>query len=106
MISSASSGLAATGVGAVQSTGDSSVGTYKLRMVATLAAPVSCGSPAGIHSARVGGSTQVADSVSTVSTPLAAHASWWSSCVCQLNRVPPGIGNVATRMPSGRLSGR
>ena len=48
---------------------------YSERMVARPSAPVSCGSPAGIHSARVGGSTQVASAVITVSTPLAAQAS-------------------------------
>ena len=53
---------------------------------------VSCRSPAGIHSARVGGSTQVASAVLTVSTPLAAQASWWSSWVCQSNTSPAGIG--------------
>ncbi len=45
-------------------------------MVAGPAARVSCRSPAGIHSARVGGSTQVDASVTTVSTPLGAQASW------------------------------
>jgi hypothetical protein len=75
-------------------------------MVARLAAPVSCGTPGGIHSARVGGSTQVAPWVRTVSTPLAAQASWWSTCVCQLNTVPPGMGKAATTMPSGTPSGR
>ena len=44
-------------------------------MVAVPADSVSCRSPAGIHSARVGGSTQVAAPVRTVSTPLAAQAS-------------------------------
>ncbi len=37
---------------------------------------VSCATPAGIHSARLGGSTQVPASVTTVRTPFAAHASW------------------------------
>jgi hypothetical protein len=50
-------------------------GTYTPRIIARLAVLVSCGTPAGIHSARVGGSTHVVFSVSTVSTPLAAHAS-------------------------------
>ncbi len=49
---------------------------YSERMVARPSEAVSCGSPAGIHSARVGGSTQAASPVSTVSTPLAAQASW------------------------------
>ena len=75
-------------------------------MVALVVAPVSWGSVAGIHSARVGGSTQVAPSVSTVSTPLAAQASWWSSWTCQRNRVPPGMGKVATTTPSGVPAGR
>ena len=44
-------------------------------MVASPADSVSCLSPAGIHSALVGGSTQSAESVRTVSTPLAAQAS-------------------------------
>ena len=52
-------------------------------MVAAPDDRVSCRSPAGIHSARVGGSTQSAELVRTVSTPLAAQASWWSGWVCQ-----------------------
>ena len=44
-------------------------------MVARLDACVSCGSSAGIHNARVGGSTHVAVSVTTVNTPLDAQAS-------------------------------
>jgi hypothetical protein len=75
VITSASKGLAATTVGAVQLTGERAGGTYTLRIVARPDAPVSWGSPAGIQSARVGGSTQVAPSVSTVSVPTAAHAS-------------------------------
>jgi hypothetical protein len=74
-MSSASSGLAATGVGWVHATGERSGRMYSERMVARPSEPVSCGSPAGIHSARVGGSTQVASLVSTVRTPLAAQAS-------------------------------
>jgi len=71
---------------------------YSERMVARPPSEaVSCRSPAGIHSARVGGSTQVASAVSTVSTPLAAQASWWSSWVCQSKRVPAGIGKSATK---------
>ena len=73
---------------------------YSERMVARPSEAVSCGSPAGIHSARVGGSTQVDPStspVSTVSTPLAAQASWWSSWVCQSKRVPAGMGKSATK---------
>src|SRR5215472_8659547 len=65
-------------------------------MVAAPDDRVSCRSPAGIHSARVGGSTQSAELVRTVSTPLAAQASWWSGWVCQSNTDPAGIGNVAT----------
>jgi hypothetical protein len=98
-MSSASNGLAATGVGvrgSAQPDGEKSGRMYKERMVARPSEPVSCGSPAGIHSARVGGSTQVASWVSTVSTPLAAQASWWSSWVCQSKRVPAGMGKVAT----------
>jgi hypothetical protein len=78
-MSSASSGLAATGVGSwvsVQATGESPGLMYSVRIVARPSEAVSCGSPAGIHSARVGGSTQVPALVSTVSTPLAAQASW------------------------------
>src|ERR1700691_816734 len=104
-MTSASNVLVATTVGTVQCTADRAGGTNTLRMAAFDAAPVSCASPAGIHSARVGGSTQVASSVSTVSTPLAAHASWWSSWVCQSNSVRPDIGNVATEMPSGAQTG-
>ena len=74
-MSSTSSGPAATGVGSAQVTGESPGRMYSERMVARPSAPVSCGSPAGIHSARVGGSTQVASAVITVSTPLAAQAS-------------------------------
>ena len=74
-MTSASSGLAAITVGTAQSTGVNPGGTYTLRIVACPDAPVSCGRPAGIHSARDGGSTQVAPSVSTVSTPAEAHAS-------------------------------
>src|SRR5260370_22924903 len=66
-------------------------------MVARPSAAVSCGSPAGIHSARVGGSTQVGWAVSTVSAPRGAEASWWSSWVCQPKRVPAGMGKVTTR---------
>ena len=100
-MSSASSGLAATGVGwwvSVQLTGNRPGLMYRVRMVARVAEAVSCRSPAGIHSARVGGSTQVASAVRTVSTPLAAQASWWSSCTCQSKRVPAGMGKVATTM--------
>ena len=103
-MSSASSGLAATGVGwpvSAQLTGKSPGLMYSERMVARPPSEaVSCGSPAGIHRARVGGSTQVDPStpaVSTVSTPLAAQASWWSSWVCQSKRVPAGMGKVATK---------
>jgi hypothetical protein len=59
-MSSASSGLAATGVGSAHLTGENSGRMYSERMVARPSEPVSCGSPAGIHRARVGGSTQVA----------------------------------------------
>jgi hypothetical protein len=45
-------------------------------MVAAPADSVSCRNPAGIHNALVGGSIQVAEFVRTVSTPLAAQASW------------------------------
>src|SRR5580704_6368863 len=69
-------------------------------MVAETAARVSCGSPAGIHSARVGGSTQVAAAVTTVSTPLAAQATWCSGWVCQPKLRPAGIGKVATNIAS------
>jgi hypothetical protein len=75
-MSSASSGLAATGVGSAQVTGERPGLMYSERMVAWPSEAVSCGRPAGIHSARVGGRTQVAAPVSTVSTPLAAQASW------------------------------
>jgi hypothetical protein len=82
-MSSASSGLAATGVGrpvSDQLTANSPGLMYSERMVARPPSEaVSCGSPAGIHSARVDGSTHVASAASTVSTPLAAQASWWSS---------------------------
>ena len=78
---------------------------YSERMVARPPSEaVSCRSPAGIHSALVVGSTQVAPTVSTVSTPLAAQASWWSSCVCQSKRVPAGIGKSATKTAAS-LSG-
>jgi len=48
---------------------------YSERIVAGPDDSVSCRSPAGIHSARVGGSTQVASPARTMSTPLAAQAS-------------------------------
>jgi hypothetical protein len=69
---------------------------YSVRIVAVPAESVSCRSPAGIHSALVGGSTQVASLARTVSTPLAAHASWWSVWVCQSKTWPAGIGKVTT----------
>src|ERR1700683_4101418 len=93
-MSSASSGVAATGVGSVQPKSPGLM--YRERMVARPTAPVSCGRPAGIHSARVGGSTQVAFLVMTGSTPVAAQASWWSSCVCQSKTVLADIGKSAT----------
>ena len=34
--------------------------------------------------------------VTTVSTPLAAQASWWSTWVCQLKREPALMAKVAT----------
>jgi len=74
-MSSQSSGLAETGVGWDQSSGNRSGRTYADRIVAAPADSVSCRSPAGIQSARVGGSTQADAWVRTVSTPLAAHAS-------------------------------
>jgi len=49
---------------------------YSVRMVAAPADNVSCRTPAGIQSARLGGRTQAAALVRTVSTPLAAQASW------------------------------
>jgi hypothetical protein len=49
---------------------------YNVRIVAAPADSVSCRNPAGIHSARDGGSVQVAALVRTISTPAAAHASW------------------------------
>ena len=74
-MSSASSGPAATGVHSGQAIGHRSGLTYSVRMVAVPADRVSCRTPAGIHSARVGGSTQADSAVRTVSTPLAAQAS-------------------------------
>ncbi len=62
--------------------------------MAAPAASVSCRSPAGNHSALVGGNTQSAAAVRTVSTPTAAQARW-SSWVYQLNTTPVGIGKVA-----------
>jgi hypothetical protein len=75
-MSSASIGDTATGTGSAQLAGERPGRMYSDRMVAAAAASVSCFSPAGIHSALVGGSTQSAASVRTVSTPLAAQASW------------------------------
>ena len=74
-MSSASSGVTVTGTGPVQRAQARSGRRYSDRIVATPADSVSCFSPAGIHSALVGGSTQSAESVRTVSTPLAAQAS-------------------------------
>jgi hypothetical protein len=48
---------------------------YRLRIVVVALAIVSCAMPAGIHSARAGGSTQVPLSVATMRTPLDAQAS-------------------------------
>ena len=100
-MSSASSGLAATGVGwpvSAQLTPEQpGPDVQRAHGGRPPSEAVSCGSPAGIHSALVGGSTQVASAVSTVSTPLAAQASWWSSWVCQSNRVPAGMGKSATK---------
>jgi SAM-dependent methyltransferase len=74
-------------------------------VVAWPSVSVSCRTPAGIHSALVGGSTQAASWARTVSTPLAAQASWCEVCVCQSNRLPAAIGNVTTDIaalvPSG-----
>ena len=75
-MSSASSGLAETGVQSGQLTGHRSGLMYSVRMVAAPADNVSCRTPAGIQSARLGGRTQAAALVRTVSTPLAAQASW------------------------------
>jgi SAM-dependent methyltransferase len=55
-------------------------------------ARVSCGTPAGSHSARVGGSTQTPSAVSTSSTELLVHASWWAGWEWRWNTVPSGIG--------------
>ena len=59
--------LAETGVQSGQLTGHSSGLMYSVRMVAAPADNVSCRTPAR---------TQAAALVRTVSTPLAAHASW------------------------------
>jgi len=75
-MSSASSGLAETGTASGQLIGHRPGRMYSVRMVAAPADRVSCRSPAGIHSARLGGRTQAAALVRTVSTPLAAQASW------------------------------
>jgi hypothetical protein len=48
----------------------------RVRMVARPSEAVSCRRPAGIHRARVGGSTHVAPQALTVSTPFVAQASW------------------------------
>jgi hypothetical protein len=75
-MSSASSGLAATGVQSVQLIEQESGLTYPVRIVAEPSDSVSCRTPAGIQRARVGGSTQAESLARTVSTPAAAHASW------------------------------
>ncbi|GAA4910459.1 hypothetical protein GCM10023334_009130 [Nonomuraea thailandensis] len=68
--------------------------TYRDVIVLWLAAITSCGTPAGIHNARVVGSTHVLASAATVSVPLEAHASWCTSCVCRAKRVRAGIANL------------
>jgi len=39
--------------------------------------------------------------VTTVSTPLEVHASWWSTWVCQLKLDPALISNIATVIADG-----
>ena len=75
-MTSASNGLAATGVQTCQLTGQRLGLRYTARIVALPADRVSWRTPAGIKRARVGGSTHASRSVRTVSTPLAAQASW------------------------------
>ena len=84
---------------------------YSARMVARRAEAVSCGSPAGIHRALVGGRTQVADGQHR-EHPLAAQASWWSAWVCQSKGCPRASGSPPRRRRSApvfaafrRLSG-
>ena len=74
-MSSASKRSAPIGVGRLKLNGDRSGLMYAVRMIAGPDDFVSWRTPAGIHSARVGGSTQVSAAHSTVSTPSDAHAS-------------------------------
>src|ERR1700735_465156 len=73
-MSSASSGLAATGVQSGQLIGHRPGLTYRARMTALPADRVSCRTPAGIHSARLGGSAHADAAVRTGRTPGAGPA--------------------------------
>lgn len=74
-MSSAISGVTATGTARFQRIVERLALMYSARIVALPDERVSCLTRAGIHRAREGGRMKVADSVSTVSTPRAAHAS-------------------------------
>src|ERR1700724_1486404 len=107
-MSCASSGPTPIGVQDCHSTGQPSGFTYSARIVVVFVDTVSWRTPAGIQSARVGGSTHASVSERTVSTPLGAQASWWSRWVCQSNTCPGGIGNVTTTTaaPDSSVSSR
>ena len=68
---------------------------YSVRITARPGARTSCGTPAGIHSARLDGSTHPPASVLMVRTPCAAQATWWSACMCRSK--PASTAKSATR---------
>ena len=59
-------------------------------MDSTPSARMACSRPAGIHSARPGGTTQIPLSVSTVMTPAMAWTSWIRAWAWRSIRVPAG----------------
>jgi hypothetical protein len=60
-------------------------------MAVAAAAAVVCRTPAGIHSARVGGSAHVVSPAEIDSTPVCAQASWWAGWTCSVKRCPLAI---------------
>src|SRR5579864_4587527 len=100
---SPTSGFTATGVALFHVIFDRTGLMYSARMVVLPDERVSCRRRAGIQRARDGGRMKVLDSVSTVSTPRAAHASWCLSCLCHSNRVPAAIGKFATMTRASTL---
>src|SRR5918999_935630 len=60
--------------------------------------PVRCHTPAGSHSARVGGSTQWAEPTFTAATPWEAHTSWCWPWTCHGNQLLDGSGRSRSSM--------